>query len=404
MITTTCYVGLMCAALKPNSYTNDIVSVSARIISIRNDRFVVVSDHTNQALQLHVCEAYSPRKCLLLIKLLRVGDQVCASGAVYKDKLGNVSILVRTLKLISKCISTKLMARNLKLRRAHSIFLKACIVRELRRQLTRLGYIELETPILQPLEPSSVNPFVTRHDWRKQALQLRISPEFCLKNYMCVSECKGVFEFAKSFRNEGGSAFHLREFTLLEVYCTNLSWSACLNWLNLLFERLCGLFNRPKPKQRTLSYCELIREQTGYRLELATADVVLELVNKLGLKAEGLRWAEGLSCLFEALVTNMCELVHVTWYPVACSPFARAKWRNSRFAYRFETYWHGVELVNGCVELSCLAEQLKRCDGQLSATLLESLSYGLGYVLGLGIGVDRLTALLFGKASADLSY
>ncbi|XXM93255.1 MAG: amino acid--tRNA ligase-related protein [Candidatus Hodgkinia cicadicola] len=395
MNVTASYVNLMCAALKSSSYTNDTASVSARITSIRHNRFIVVRDYTNFSIQLHVCEGYSPRKCVLLAKLLRAGDLVNAFGAIYKDKRGNASILVRALELCSKCDRSKWVKYGISQQRLRAVVRKTRVAQEIRRQLLRLGYTEVETPVLQSPEPSSVNPFVTRYDWRKQLLQLRVSPEFCLKSCMCAGECKGIFEFAKSFRNEGESAFHLREFNLLELYCVDLSWNACLNWLKSLLMRLCIVFNTPQPNQRVLSYCELIRERTGYRLELTDADNVLNLVRALGLEVKRLRWAELVSVLFESLVSSTRELLYVLWYPVDCSPFAQAKWSGSRFALRLEVYWDGVELVNACIELSCFAEQLKRCGAQISATLSESLAHGLGYVFGLGIGVDRLSALLF---------
>ncbi|XXM90078.1 amino acid--tRNA ligase-related protein [Candidatus Hodgkinia cicadicola] len=384
-------------AIKPNSYTSDLVLVSARVLAVRNDRFIMVSDYTGASLQLHVCEGFAFRKSVMLLRLLKVGDLVRAFGFVYKDKQNNVSVLVKELVFVSKGDQDKWAIYENKRARARALVFKSNVVRELRRRLLRLGYVELETPALHAIEPASVKPFITRYDWRKLLLQLRVSPEFYLKNYMCVSECRGVFEFAKSFRNEGESALHSREFSLLELYCFDLSWSDCLNWVKTLFLQLCLLFNRPQPKQRLVSCCELIREQTGYRFELIGANDVLRLVRLFKLNIQCLCWAKALLALFERLVVNTCELLYVLWYPVQCSLFSRAKWHGSRFACRFEVYWNGVELVNACLEINSYLEQLKRCNAQVSATLLESLSYGFGNVFGLGLGIDRLVMLLFNK-------
>ncbi|ATY93546.1 Lysine-tRNA ligase [Candidatus Hodgkinia cicadicola] len=398
MAATAAYVNVMYAALKPNSYTNDTLCVYARVLTIRNNRFVVVRDYTNSMLQLHVCEGYTLRKSSLAMRWLRAGDLVSASGIVYKDKQNNVSILAKSMLLVSKCDRNKLISYSLKRERMCSVALKVNVVWELRRRLLRLGYVEVETPILHSLEPTSVNPFVTRYDWRKSLLQLRVSPEFFLKSYMCADVHRGVFEFAKSFRNEGGSVYHLREFSLLELYCVDLSWEDCLSWLKSLFNCLCTVFNRNQPSQQVFSYCELIRVCTGYRVELVGADDAIRLVRLLGISAECYTWAAAAAALFDSLIVNTNNILYVLWYPVEFSPFSRAKWRGSRFSFRFEVYWNGVEIVNACVELSDFIEQSKRCN-QISNTLLESLSYGLGYVLGLGIGVDRLAALLFNKSS-----
>ncbi|XXN19689.1 MAG: amino acid--tRNA ligase-related protein [Candidatus Hodgkinia cicadicola] len=389
----------MYAAIKPNSYTNDTLDVCARVLAIRNNRFVVVHDYTNSLLQLHVCEGFVLRKSLLAMKQLRVGDLINTFGIAYKDKQGNVSVLARVLMLVSRCNCDKLVGYNLKRTRARAVALKARVVLELRRQLLRLGYAEIETPVLHSLEPISVNPFITRYDWRKLVLQLRVSPEFYLKNYMCANVCRGVFEFAKSFRNEGSSAFHAREFNLLELYCVDLSWEGCLSWLKFLFDYLCAIFNKRQRDQCLLSYCELIRVYTGYRLELADASVATKLVRSLGISVERCSWVDAVTALFDFLIASVDGLLYVLWYPVGCSPFAKARWRGSRFSFRFEVYWDGIEIVNGCVELSDLAEQLSRCNSQVSSTLLESLGYGLGYVFGLGIGIDRLSALLFSEPS-----
>ncbi|MFP3038565.1 MAG: amino acid--tRNA ligase-related protein [Candidatus Hodgkinia cicadicola] len=111
---------------------------------------------------------------------------------------------------------------------AKHLLKRAAVVAELRRLLVGRGYIEVETSVLQALDLTNTNvkPFVTCYEWHKKLMQLRISPEFWLKNFMSFDPRLGIFEFAKSFRNEGGSVFHLIEVSLLETYCLDLNFES----------------------------------------------------------------------------------------------------------------------------------------------------------------------------------
>ncbi len=210
---------------------------------------------------------------MLMVKQIRAGDVLSAKGYVYKDRLGNASLLVDSLGLVARFSRAKTGAGFVgEAASARLMLLKAAVVCELRRLLVRRGYAEIETPVLHSVDLANTNvkPFVTRYGLCEKLLQLRISPEFWLKNYMSLSVCLGVFEFAKSFRNEGGSLMHLMEFSLLEAYCLDLSFEAGLKWTIQVVDYLGRLFLGRSVLYRLVSFCEVIREATGYRVEMSS--------------------------------------------------------------------------------------------------------------------------------------
>ncbi|XNX62439.1 MAG: amino acid--tRNA ligase-related protein [Candidatus Hodgkinia cicadicola] len=329
---------------------------------------------------------------------VRTGDVVNAKGMLYKDKLGNISLLVYSLTLVAR------FSRNLKYMKltnaagnAKHLLKRAAVVAELRRLLVGRSYIEVETPVLQALDLTNTNvkPFVTRYEWRKKLMQLRISPEFWLKNFMSFDPRLGIFEFAKSFRNEGGSVFHLIEFSLLEMYCLDLNFESGLKWIIEIINHLTRLFLGYSVSYRLISFCEVIRETTGYRIEQIDFSRALKVFNFLKLLGTTNSLIQLLNAAFDYAIKRTHGICYVLWFPIEDSRFSSSKWHNSKFAMRFETYWDGLELINASVELNDPAIQYKRCSGSVNPVLSECLARGLKPIFGAGFGVDRLCLKLF---------
>ncbi len=381
--------------LERDCFTNDNVAVLGKIKSIRNNRFVVIKDNTNFEIQLHLCFGYLERRSLILFKFLRKNDLIFAFGRIYVDKIGNVSIMVKRLKLIASCkVKNFDIGLMSVLRKFNNTFRKALVVSEIRRLLSNLSFTEVETPILISNEWTQLKAFKTYCNNKKTNLQLRVSPEFYLKRLVSMSICSGIFEIAKSFRNEGESCYHSIEFNLLELYSTKHDFFLMISFLDDLFLQLGYIFNVNIPISSVLSLTEVIREETGFRTELINLTSAKLICSILSFNSNSETWAQTVVEIFNNIIKNIKGMRHVIWFPSEVSVFSKPKHLKSRFSFRFETYWNGIELVNAYEELNDVFLQKCRCD-HINSVLLQCLNLGLTKVCGVGIGIDRLIMLMF---------
>lgn len=373
-----------------------------------------------------------------------LGDYLLAEGVLVRSRTGELSLMTDGMSLLAKALrpmpekwhgladlETRYRQRYLDLvanpesRRVFEI--RAEIVRGIRSFLDGRGFLEVETPMMQPMAGgASARPFVTHHNTLDLDLYLRVAPELYLKRLL-VGGLHRVYEINRNFRNEGISTQHNPEFTMLEFYW---AYSDYRQLMDLTEEMLSGLSTaihgtteiafREQPLSlarpwRRVSMRAAVAEATG----LAAAD----LDDAGALKAELVRRGADLPparsaghllmALFEAVVEpTLFQPTFVTDYPVEVSPLAKQSPEDPRFTERFELYLGGMEVANAFSELNDPDVQAERFRSQLAARAagddeahrfdedyVRALEHGMPPAGGEGIGIDRLTMLLADRSS-----
>ncbi|MCC6785513.1 MAG: lysine--tRNA ligase [Planctomycetes bacterium] len=378
-------------------------------------------------------------------KLVEANDIVVIEGELGTTQKGEPTVWARRVVLASKAlrhapekwaglqdVEQRSRMRYVDLQvdeDSRARFLKrAAIVREVRRYFDGLGYVEVETPILQPIfGGAAARPFVTHHNTLDMQLYLRIAPELYLKRLL-VGGLERVYEIGRVFRNEGISTRHNPEFTMLESYEAWADMRDVMDRVEGLFARLCdtvlegnsrvrfrgGEFDlRPPFEKRT--YLSLFAEH-NFGLDWFDQDGVRRRARELGLKVDGLPPEKLANDVFEATVEHaLAGPIFVHEYPVAICPLAKQSDADPRIAERFELFVAGMEMGNAFSELNDPIDQQRRFEAQLSskraghdddespseldADYVAALEYGMPPAGGLGIGIDRLTMLLCGSES-----
>ena len=368
-----------------------------------------------------------------LVGLLDIGDIVGAKGTVFKTRTGEVTVKVTDFKLLAKSMrplpekwhglrdkETRYRQRyvdlfvNLDVR--DTVIKRAGIIGAMRSFLDSRGFIEVETPILQPIYGgASAQPFTTFHNALGMKLYLRIADELYLKRLL-VGGLERVYEFCKDFRNEGVDRTHSPEFTMLELYQAYADYNDMMDLFEEMMETVCNevlgttevtyqektvKFTRP---WRRISVEEAYREYAGVEVDKASDDDLRAVCRKIG---EG-DWGEMTRFeLLDEILDHLIqpELIEPTFlhdYPVETSPLAKRSRRDERFTERFEPFAFGVELGNAFSELNDPAEQRARFEEQrrlagveeMDHDFLRSLEYGMPPAGGLGVGIDRVVMIL----------
>ncbi len=416
------------------------VRVAGRIVARRSfgrAAFVRLSDGEG-ALQAHLRRDVLPERDFRVSKLLDLGDWAGVSGTLFRTRTGELTVKAETLTFLAKALlplpekwhgladrDTRYRQRYLDLLgnpETREVFRRrAALVTAMRRFLDDEGFLEVETPMLQPLATgAAARPFETRHHALGVDLFLRVAPELYLKR-LVVGGFPRVYEINRNFRNEGLSTRHNPEFTMLEFY---RAFSDC-EAMMALTERLLV---ESAPAESAVFGGEEIRFRSPFaRVSLAgaTRDALRE--RGIGLEAADLGRAAPLAdahralelplpreesagklllSLFEALVERrLIQPTFVTGYPVEVSPLAKASPDDPGVAERFELFAGGLEIANGFSELNDPDEQAARFGEQLARRqqaeehamdrdYLEALRHGLPPTGGVGVGVDRFAMLL----------
>ena len=387
-----------------------------------------------------------------LYRALDLGDWLGVEGELFRTRTGELSVKARSLAFLAKCfrplpekwhglkdVERRYRQRYLDLAvnpESREVFeRRAAIVRYLRRFLDGRGYLEVETPMMQPIAGGAVaRPFVTHHNALDLDLFLRIAPELYLKR-LIVGGIPRVYEINRNFRNEGLSTRHNPEFTMLEFY---QAYARGEDLMLLTEEMLSGLSREVTgslatpwgdaridwtPPFRRLTMREAVVECTrddprgAVRFEdLGDEARLLEAAARYGVeKPDRFRGRKGklLAELFEAVGEE--RLVQPTFlheFPTEISPLARQKPDDPEWADRFELYAGGIEIANGFSELNDPAEQAarfrrqmeERARGDLEAApydedYVEALEHGMPPTAGEGVGIDRLAMLLTDRHS-----
>lgn len=368
-----------------------------------------------QRLQIYVRKDAVPERDYELFLLLDLGDIIGAEGYLFRTKTGELSLHVERLDFLAKTllsmpekwhgledVETRYRQRYLDLianPEVGKVFVtRSRVVSSLRRQLEERGYLEVETPMMQPLYGgAAARPFVTHHNTLDIDLYLRIAPELYLKR-LVVGGLERVYEINRNFRNEGISTQHNPEFTMLEFYEAYSDYHGMMD----LSEQLL--------KQTAM-------DATGSAVvEFQGATIDFSNFRRVSMQeVVGDRDLRGLE-LVEAFEHNiehtLIQPTIVYDYPIEISPLSKNKSDDPAFVERFEIYAGGMEIGNAFTELNDPREQrlrfemqLKMREGgdeeahQMDEDYVRALSYGMPPAGGEGIGIDRLTMLLTNSRS-----
>jgi lysyl-tRNA synthetase, class II len=429
--------------LEPGEETSDRYRVAGRLTAKRGHgkaSFLDLRDGTGQLqVQARVDELGDDAYEGLLS--LDVGDIIGIEGTVFASKRGELTIRAEAWELLSKSlrpppekfhgledVETRYRRRELDLianEESRELFRKRTqTITAVRRWLDERGFIEVETPVLQPLYGGALaRPFVTHHNALDRDLYLRIATELYLKR-LVVGGIDKVFELGKDFRNEGISHKHNPEFTMLEWYEAYADYNDVAEELEGLVSSVArevigttkverdGETIDLAPPWRRETLRDAIRERTGIDvLEHPTRE---QLAEAMGTKADP---EEGWGKLVDGLLSKEVEptLIQPTFivdYPVELSPFAKRHRDDERLVERWEAFVGGIEISNAFTELNDPDEQRRRFEEQAAEqargdeetqpydeVFVESLEQGMPPTGGVGLGIDRLVMILTGAKS-----
>jgi len=388
-------------------------------------------------------------------KLLDIGDIIGVKGFVFKTQTGEISVHVKELKILAKSLRplpvVKESVDETGKARVHDAFSdpemryrqryvdlivnpsvrdtfrkRTQLVNSIRNFLNAKGYLEVETPVLQPLYGgAAARPFKTYHNTLDTTLYLRIANELYLKR-LIVGGFDGVYEFAKDFRNEGMDRFHNPEFTQVELYVAYKDYLWMMDTFEEMIEKaaldLHGTtsvqvgehvidFKRP---WKRLTMFDAIKEFTGIDISRQDEKQLAETAAKLGVHVDE---TMGKGKIIDEIFGEKCEpfLIQPTFimdYPVEMSPLAKKHRSKEGLVERFEVICNGKEICNAFSELNDPIDQRQRFEEQLelgrrgdeeAMTLdedfLRALEYGMPPTAGLGVGIDRLTMIMTNSKS-----
>ncbi len=433
-------------------------SLAGRIMEKRlmgKAAFVHLEDNTGR-IQLYVRKDELGEDEFAFFKQLDLGDIIGIEGNSFRTKHGEVTMRVSSLKLLAKCIrplpvvkekdgnrfdawedkEARYRRRYVDLiinRETRNDFeLRSRIVQKMRQYLTEKGFLEVETPMMQPIAGgAAARPFVTHHNALNIPLFLRIAPELYLKRLL-VGGFEKVFELNRNFRNEGISPRHNPEFTMMELYQAyadyNVMREIVQDMISSIAQDIHGTmkisYNGREvdltPPWKVISFVQALQEKTGEDfLQIQDLEQAEQIARKHGIDTDKLRAAGMLTKwkiageLFEELVeTHLWQPTFVVDYPKELSPLAKSKEDNPELVERFEPFIVGREIGNAFSELNDPIDQRERFEAQLKAReagdeeaqmmdtdYVEALEYGMPPAGGLGIGIDRLIMLLADKQS-----
>ena len=383
-------------------------------------------------------------------KLLDIGDIVGIRGYAFKTQVGEISIHVKELVLLSKSIKPLPIVKEAdgkvydavtdaeyRYRQRYVDLIVNPQSRELFRKRTQIyttlrnlfnekGYLEVETPILQPIPGgAAARPFITHHNSLDIPLYLRIADELYLKR-LIVGGYDGVYEFSKDFRNEGMDRTHNPEFTVMEIYVAYKDYKWMMDFTEEMIEKVAldlhGTtkvqvgdqeidFKRPFKR---ISMLDAIKESTGYDIAGVDEAGLRDVADCLGV---GLDDSMGKGKIIDAIFgekaeVHMIQPTFITDYPVEMSPLCKKHRDNPELTERFELMVNGKELCNAYTELNDPIDQLERFQDQLKLSekgddeamfidldFVRALEYGMPPTSGMGLGMDRLVMLMTNQSS-----
>jgi lysyl-tRNA synthetase, class II len=405
--------------LEPGQETDVRVRVAGRLHARRGGgkaAFLDLDDRSGR-IQLHATVDLLGRESLDRLLNVDLGDLIGADGTVFKTRRGELSLKIDDWALLAKSLRQReldLIANE----DSREVFIaRAKIISAIRRFLDGEGFIEVETPVLQPIYGGALaRPFTTHYNALDRTMYLRIATELYLKR-LIVGGLERVYEIGKDFRNEGLSPKHNPEFTMLEWYEAYADWETVADRAERLVDaaaRAVGNENFAPPwKRETLAGA--IRDRTGVDI-LANRDLP-SLQAAIAAKGLPVPQEDTWALLVDNLLSHYVEpeLVEPTIlhdYPVELSPFAKRHREFEGLTERFEAYAGGMEIANAFTELNDPDDQRARFEEQrrhadagdeeaqpYDEDYIRALEHGMPPTGGIGIGVDRLVMLLTDRPS-----
>ena len=440
--------------IKSNFKEGSKVIVAGRLMSRRiqgNASFAELQDSSGR-IQVYfnrdeICTSEDKSKYNELYKrLLDIGDIIGIEGELFKTKVGEKTIMVKDFKLLSKSLKPlplpktdtegnvydEFTSPELRYRQRYvdlivnknvkDTFIKRSkIISSIRTSLENEEFIEVETPILQPIPGgAAAKPFITHHNSLNIPLYMRIANELYLKR-LIVGGFDGVFEFAKDFRNEGMDRTHNPEFTNLEFYVAYKDYNWMMSFTEKLLENVAIDCNGKsivkygdkqidfKGPYKKIGIIDAIKEETGIDALSLNEIELREAAQKIGVEIDD---TMGKGKIIDEIFGEKCEskFIQPTFiidYPKEMSPLTKQHRDNPLLTERFELLINGSEIANAYSELNDPIDQLERFEDQLKLSekgdeeamfidydFVRSLEYGMPPTSGIGIGIDRLVMLL----------
>jgi lysyl-tRNA synthetase class 2 len=446
-------------AIKENFEVNKQVIIAGRLMSRRiqgSASFAEIQDSEGR-IQVYfnrdeICTGEDKSKYNdVYKKLLDIGDFVGIEGELFITKVGEKTVKVKDFTLLSKSLKPLPLPKvdaegnlhdefndpELRYRQRYAdlvvnpkvkdTFVKRTkITNTIRNFYNDMGFLEVETPILQPIPGgAAARPFMTHHNALNMPLYLRIANELYLKR-LIVGGFDGVYEFSKDFRNEGMDRTHNPEFTVMEMYAAYKDYNWMMDTTEKLLEKIAlelhGTTTAPfgdnlidyKAPYKRIGILDAIKEHTGFDLYLKNENEVRDVGKKLGLEVDE---TMGIGKMIDEIFGEKCESNYIqpTFiidYPVEMSPLTKKHRSKDGLTERFELMVNGKELANAYSELNDPIDQRERFEDQLKLSekgddeamfidqdFLRALEYGMPPTSGIGIGIDRLTMFMTNNES-----
>jgi len=378
-------------------------------------------------------------------KLLDIGDFIGITGFVFRTQMGEISVHAQELTVLSKSLRPLPIVKykdgvafdafedpEQRYRQRYvdlvvnegikSIFLKRTLIfNSMRNFFNKRGYIEVDTPVLQPIPGgATARPFITHHNALDIPLYLRVANELYLKR-LIVGGFEGVYEFSRNFRNEGMDRTHNPEFTAMEIYVSYKDYNWMMDFTEAMLESIClevnGTTEVPvgnttisfKRPFKRISMIDAIKEHTGIDINGMNENQLREICTQLHIEVND---TMGKGKLIDEIFGEKCEGKYIqptfiTDYPIEMSPLCKRHRNNPELTERFELMINGKELANAYSELNDPIDQRARFEEQLKLSekgddeamfidqdFLRALEYGMPPTSGMGIGMDRLVMIL----------
>ncbi|WP_071134287.1 lysine--tRNA ligase [Millionella massiliensis] len=442
------------AGYTPENPNYQDVTIAGRIMSRRimgSAAFFELQDHTGR-IQVYIrrddiCPEGDPTLYNTVFKkLLDIGDIVGVKGYAFVTNMGELSVHCREFTVLSKSLRPLPIVKEkdgqvfdafsdpeqrYRMRYVDlivnppvkEVFLKRSkIIATMRQFFNERGYVEVETPILQPIPGgAAARPFITHHNSLDIDLYMRIATELYLKK-LIVGGFEGVYEFGKNFRNEGMDRTHNPEFTCMEIYVAYKDYRWMMNFTEQMLETVAKALHDGntqvtigdrqiefKAPFRRLTMTDAILEKTGYDITGKSEEELREACDRMGIETDE---TMGKGKLIDAIFGAKCEedLIQPTFitdYPIEMSPLCKRHRDNPELTERFELFVNGKELCNAYSELNDPIDQLERFQDQLRLSekgddeamfidmdFVRALEYGMPTCSGMGIGIDRLVMFM----------
>ena len=430
-----------------DKYEEKDVSVAGRIIAKRimgKASFCTIQD-SDEKIQSYVSINDLGEESYKAFKTYDIGDFIGIKGFVFKTKTGEISVHAKEVTLLSKSLRPLpekfhgLKDPDLRYRQRYvdlivnpevkdTFILRSKIIKEIRRFMDELGYMEVETPMLTTVATGdAARPFITHHNTLNLQMYLRIAPELNLKR-LIVGGFDKVFEIGKNFRNEGMDIKHNPEFTNMEFYAAYQDYNDMMHTAEQLISTVAqkalgttiinyqGQEINLAPGWKKMTMIDAIKERTGVDFNTINTDEEAQAIAKeKGVEYEEIKNTRGhiINEFFETFVEDtLIQPTFIIDYPVEVSPLTKRKKEDPRLVERFELFIGGREYGNAYSELNDPIDQYERFVKQVEAKekgdeeaggmdedFVNALEIGLPPTGGMGIGLDRLIMLLTDSAS-----